>query len=463
MILFCMVTDVSFAQENRADSVMKNKAPIPSDQVAIEGIEIFGNKRTKDYIILRELPFKKGDVVDSSHILFLMDNAQKNVYNTSLFAEVGIIPQKLNEHAYNVIIVVKERWYILPFPYFELADRSFNDWAKNHNADFSRISYGLNFTYFNFTGQRDPLSLILVNGFTKNVTLKYTTPFIDKKLTQNFTFSGSYGQSREVAFMTDTLNKLVYYDAAQLVQREWQASAAFSIRKKIKKKETLTLRFRSVHVLDSIVNFYNPHYFNHASNTLNFPELEYKMEYNNVDNVQFPLKGYSYSLAAKKTGLGLTGNVNTFSITPAYHVYWPLGKQWFSSLRLKGEVKFPFDVSYFTSQALGYGGNYLRGYEYFVIDGYAFAFTKLDLKRKLFQVEMPFLPKSKNFNKIPFTLFGKVYADGGFSLSKYDSQMNNRMLYGGGVGLEILSLYDVKLSIEYSLNHLGQKGIFLHD
>ena len=41
--------------------------------------------------------------------------------------------------------------------------------------------------------------------------------------------------------------------------------------------------------------------------------------------------------------------------------------------------------------------------------------------------------------------------------------LNNRLLYSGGFGIDILTLYDINLRIEYSFNQLGEKGLFLHN
>ena len=42
------------------------------------------------------------------------------------------------------------------------------------------------------------------------------------------------------------------------------------------------------------------------------------------------------------------------------------------------------------------------------------------------------------------------------------SFLNNRMLYTGGMGFDIVSFYDTCIRLEYSINQLGQKGLFLH-
>ncbi len=64
-------------------------------------------------------------------------------------------------------------------------------------------------------------------------------------------------------------------------------------------------------------------------------------------------------------------------------------------MSLLGQVKFPNDLPYAASRALGYSDDYLRGLEYYVVDGTAFFILKNTLRRELlnFKVRLPVVPK----------------------------------------------------------------------
>ena len=145
--------------------------------------------------------------------------------------------------------------------------------------------------------------------------------------------------------------------------------------------------------------------------------------------------------------------------------YFDLGKNWYSSIQLNGKIKLPFEQAYINQRGLGYGENYLRGLEYYVIDGVATALARSTLKKKIisFNVPFPFFPNL--LTKIPFTLFANTYADLGYAYTKkkYDTYLNNRLLYSGGFGIDILTLYDINLRFEYSFNQLKENGLFLHN
>ena len=90
-------------------------------------IETIGNVKTKQYILLRELFFNAGDVVQIKDFFL----AQKRILSLFLFNRV-IFDLVGNEEALILIITVSERWYIFPLPVIYLNERS---WEK--------ISYGV--------------------------------------------------------------------------------------------------------------------------------------------------------------------------------------------------------------------------------------------------------------------------------------------------------------------------------
>jgi hypothetical protein len=124
----------------------------------------------------------------------------------------------------------------------------------------------------------------------------------------------------------------------------------------------------------------------------------------------------------------------------------------------------PFKQSYINQRALGYSEFYLRGLEYYVIDGVAAAVAKYTLKKKLFafKIKVPFHIKA--IPSIPFAFYAKTYADAGYSYiqKEFDTRLNNRFLYTGGFGIDVLSIYDLNVNFEYSFNQLGENGLFLH-
>ncbi len=412
------------------------------------------------------MQIKPGDSIAITNLLEELKKAHDYIYNTTLFISVEVNPVMVGPFDFDVSVTVKERWYIFPIPALQLADRSFNEWLVKYNGSLSRISYGFRFYHFNISGRNDRFSLALINGFTRNISFQYKAPYTNPALSDGVTFGAGFLQTKEIPYKTDGNNHLAYFRDNNFVKNEWNVSGAYSLRKAIKKKETFSIAFRHVKVDDSLISQqYNPGYFNSTSSFQNFIELAYTLQFIDVDNILYPLKGYSAIFSLTKRGLQLKGNINNITFRTAYNTYFWYAHKWYSSIRLLGQIVLPFKQPYYNQRALGYQNDYVRGDEYFVIDGVAFGLAKFDIKKQVWHFNIPTFLKSKTYNKLPFTLYAKTFFDAGYvySQQEFDSRLNNRFLYSGGFGIDILTLYDFKLSIEYSFNQLGQKGLFLHN
>ncbi len=467
VILFLSTACISAnSQDNNKALLQTNSNKDITAKLCLKNIFIKGNKQTKSYIILREMQIKEGDSIISSQIADALERAHSFIYNTTLFVEVKVIPVIINTHDFDVIVDVKERWYIFPIPVFQLADRSFNEWIKKYNADLNRVSYGIRFYHLNVSGRKDQFLITLINGFTRNISFDYRAPYSNPALSEGVTFGAGLLQTREIPFQTNIKNEIVYFKNEKFVKNEWYATASYISRKGLKKRETFTLAFRHINVDDSIISqSYNPEFFNSKSATKNFPELEYKLQFIDVDNILYPLKGYTATFIANKRGLQIKNDINRLSLKAKYNVYFKYFHNWYSSIRFSGEIKLPFIQPYINRMSLGYGDDYLRGVEYYVVDGVGSALAKFDLKKQLIKFNIPTFLRSNTYNKIPFTIYAKAFGDMGYAYiqQQFDTRLNNKFLYSGGFGIDIVTLYDFKLSVECSFNQLGQKGLFLHN
>ncbi len=431
------------------------------NKITVRYILFAGNKKTKDYLIKREMQIKEGDQLKRADIKKRIEKARQFVYNTALFDEVNITYSFIHGNRIDITTEVKERWYIYPIPQFQLVDRNFNDWLNNYNADLSRVNYGLKFTHYNTTGRRDQLRFTILNGFTRMLSFSYTQPYSNKALTEGFTIGTSFSQTRELAYITSK-DKTLSYSEGNFANTQWQINGGYIFTKGAKEKHTYTAGYLDMKVPDSII-IKNPDFFNDSSVKQRIIDFTYNYQYIDVDNVAYPLTGEQYMITAIKRGLGLTGNTNMFSIEGWANKFKDLHKEWYLSLQGNVKVKLPFKQPYINQRALGYGEAFLRGMENYVVDGVAYALAKTTLKKKLVQFNINLPIRSKTFNKLPFTIFAKTFADFGYSYNKNktNSYFSNRFLSTGGVGIDVLGLYNINVRIEYSFNQLGEKGLFL--
>lgn len=463
----------SVAQINPIDLGGKQAFSASNDTInklVIAGISITGNIKTKELVILKETPFKVGDSLKENEIFKIFQQARQQIYNSTLFLEVKISYQLISEKHILINIAVKERWYIYPIPQFHLVDRNFNDWYNTFHHSLNRVNYGVKFADYNLTGKHDQLRLFLINGYSRNVSATYSNPYFNKDLDKGFSVSAGYTQSREVGYNTSSANTVLFYPVDSILYRSndfvrngWFLSTTFLIRKGFLTKHYFTTSYTFLKADDSII-IKNRNYFKDSTNAKGLLDLSYSWQYINLDNNAYPLSGSSAFLTVVKRGWGFKGSLNMVSIESGFNKYISLGKEWYVSMLVAGKIKLPFDQAYINQRALGYGETYLRGFEYNVIDGVAYLLLKSTLKRKLFSFSIPFPFFPKQLTRIPFSFFAKTYADFGYVYNKpqYYTYLNNRILYSGGIGIDILTLYDINFRFEYSVNQLSKSGLFFH-
>ncbi|UEG50506.1 hypothetical protein LK994_03325 [Ferruginibacter lapsinanis] len=466
-IFFCFLAGAFsiLSQKAKSQSVaISNDQDTAARRFQVKEIKIIGNKKTKGYIIKREMLMREGDYIDSAALPITLEKSRQFIYNTTLFNEVKVTADTLPNNLLVVSVEVKERWYIFPVPQFQWVDRNLNDWLNNHNGDLSRVNYGLKFAHYNLTGRRDQLRITALNGYTRNISFSYSQPYSNSALTEGFSVGIGFTQNREIVYKTSYDNKLLFLKSEDFSNQRFFVNTAYTLRRGITERHTFSLSFSGLSVNDSVItSVYNPSYFNSTSSRQNIIDLSYTYQFTDVDNISYPLVGKVYSGTVSKRGLKLKGDINSFQIDGRWSKYSNMKKNWYSSLETMGKINMPFDQAYINQRSFGYGEAYLRGLENYVIDGVAYALAKSTLKKKLlyFRIRLPF--KAKTISSLPVTIFAKTYADFGYvyTQNQYDTYLSNRFLYTVGAGIDILTTYDATLRLEYSFNQLGQNGLFL--
>ena len=432
--------------------------------VKISSIKVTGNKHTKDYIILREVPFKAGDTLNKNLLPSIFKQARNQVYNINLFTEVIFDSIPLPDSSLQVNIKVKERWYIFPTPQFQLFDRNFKEWIKTYNADLDRVIYGLKFVHYNFSGRRDQLRVFLLNGYARNISASYSAPYSNAKLTEGFGVSAGFTQNREAGYIITDSNKLRNYRKEGFVRSSFNTSLGYSKRKGFFKTTGIGIGYNYINIDDSVLTTkYNPTYFNDKNNIQHIFDVGVSVSYTNTNNNNFPQKGLIYNYGISKRGLGVRGGVNALSFSGSFAKFYTHKRNWFSVIQSSALLKLPFEQAFINRRAVGFGSLSLRGLEVYIVDGVAAAVTKYTLSKKLVSFKIPIPFKIKSLSNIPVSIFAKTFTDVGYSYlpNKYASLLNNKLLYTGGFGLDLLTLYDIVIKVEYSFNQLGEKGLFL--
>jgi hypothetical protein len=128
-----------------------------------------------------------------------------------------------------------------------------------------------------------------------------------------------------------------------------------------------------------------------------------------------------------------------------------------------GLIRVPFRQPFFNKELLGYDDFYMRGLERYVVDGVACITSRNTVLRELAQFNIPFL-RGTSHDHIPFRIYAKAYLDAGYVYDRYNNinSLVNKGLYSGGFGIDVVTFYDFVFRAEFSMNQLGEKGVFFH-
>lgn len=440
------------AKSQVQDSIVK--------KIEIKSIILEGNKKTNDDIILRELNIGVGDSIVQSKMDEVFLTNKQRLLNLPLFTYVEVLPIPVDQHRIDVLIRVKERWYIMPELSFKLADRNLNVWIKEHNMDLRRANIGATIKHFNAFGNMEQLGLILQLGYVQRLGLSFEKPYIDRQKKHGIGGNIIYSRTQEVAYATKDY-KLQFAKNEQIyLNKRIEGQLGYTYRPKYASKHRVFAGFNHYEVGDTIIHL-NPEYFYNGSKKLSYLEAGYRFDYNGVNNWNYPLKGLKVVFNASHK-LGLTGMKHLTRLHLEATKFEQLSNKWYGSLGFRGRLSFPVNQPYVNNAALGYDLDYLRGYEYYVIDGAHFGIVKSTIKYELLNVAIkhvpvPYLPV------IPIKIYPKAYFDfGAVSHGAILTNLNNRLLYSGGIGVDIVTAYDFKVKIEWSWNQFLERDLYLH-
>ncbi len=451
-----LLADNCMAQQ---DSTIRAASDSTQNGITVRTFTIAGANRTKDYMVKREFAFQLNETYTMPDLLGRMELTRQQLMNTSLFITVMVDTFYVGMNEVGISIDVKERWYIFPIPFFKIIDRNWNEWIKQYDANLNRVNYGLRLKHANLSGRNDRLSLSLVSGYTREFSVGYSAPYIDKKLQHGINIGFSYARNREVNYMTsfDTIinKKLDNFALTQI-----NGYIGYSYRKGSKERHNVRLEYNHT-VIDSQIMKLNPNFFGDGLQHASYIDLQYSFQYFNVDFIPYPLTGWYTDVYA---GQRIGKNLNYFTIAGKFLQSWKLASGTYFMFQAAGSIKFPFNQPYYNSHLMGYGDLTMRGLEYNIIDGSAGGMLRGTLRKKVlhFTLKTPF--KNPAYNRIPFNFYAKVFTDAGYAYNQNpgNSRLANRLLHTGGFGLDILSIYDVAIKLEFSFNQLGGRGLFVH-
>lgn len=438
-------------------------------QIVVDTIILFGNKITHPSIIFRELTFSQSDTIQAFEFYNNLTRSRENLLNTSLFNFVTMHDSVISGRGYahvHIHIHFVERWYLWPIPIFEISDRNFNTWWQT--KDFNRISYGLLLVRENMRGRMETLNMLLRFGWDETYQIGYNIPYINNKQTFGSGFGLGFSQNHEVAFKTVDNKPVNVRNNDEYIFKRFYSYLNVTHRPSFYQYHALRLGYNYYVFGDTLLQL-NPDYSFNGSIVNEYLTLDYSYISDHRDSKVYPLTGDYFEGILSKSGFGIfkDGDISMMDISGSYRKYWDISKRFYFATDWTGKISTSRNQPYFYQRGLGYGRNFVRGYELYVIDGQSYALSKNTLKYNLVPTkvkEIGFIPSEK-FSKLHYALFLNLNIDVGYVDDYKNTEGNdlaNQILMGTGVGLDLVTYYDMVFRVDFSVNSEGEFGVFFH-
>lgn len=435
---------------------------LAAQELVIDSIRVQGVKKTKPLVVLRQMTIQMGDTIQTDALEEIREINSNNIYNLGLFNDV-VIEEDIEAGHISYSISVKERWYIWPQPYAALEERTFNEWWQDKDLD--RLVYGMGLEWKNVSGWNDRLYFYAQNGYTRRATLIFNRPFLFAKAKIDGKFGLYWVNDKEIGY--NTVNGVLQLARLEndRIRNYFIGTATFGKRFGARRQLQLNLSYLYYHLQDSIRDF-NPNYLTNSGNVEHYPSVGLSYIEDQRDWHAFPLKGYKYSASLRMRGLPGIGTSVFGKAAFSFSHHIPLSRRWNFAYGTQNFFLLGDRVPYFDKYFIGFG-SFLRGYEYYVIDGSFVNLTKAEWKFALLPrkiIHAKWIPLRK-FQDFPLGLYISAYADAGWvhdgTFNNQDNYLKDRMLLGYGMGLNLITIYDSLFRLEYSRNLLGLGGVYL--
>lgn len=440
--------------------IILNVLPLPAQ---IRAVVVDGNVRTKESIIERELGFTKDQpLVYSDSLLGIW---RMRLESTKLFNWVEITKNSIGD-TLNVHVV--ERWYIWVKPEGGFLDRNFSEWWKNR--DIQRLSIGATVYVNNILGQQGGFFIRQAKGFMAADGFGFQRPFLKYKNCNAWKFSLDNMRSRR-AWINSENNQVIIKEHWGIRQQEQLIGIAeYKRRFEYKWQGVVRYKFARDYAAQDIEAL-NPQYFIAPLGVVNSQYEDWKQYTHSLvlgcirdtrNQTNYPTKGSEWK-AGVSGGLQRCNNITKpyGELDSKYRGFYTLGTH--TSLAVLAQMRYRFGtLGYILQRQMGYGMEYVRGYEAFVFDGAGVVLGKAAWRYQLLgdqrSLKLRFLPSA--YEKVPIQCWFNIFADVGRTLSPYQidrNPMSNQTLMSVGTGIDLLCYYDALARFDCSYNaNLGR-------
>src|SRR6056297_134726 len=373
---------VNFADVNISDKGILN---IVLEVGHINDIKVEGNEKTKDYVILREVDIKKGQVVNINDIRA----ASRKIFNLDYFTDINPELQRVSEDNNDVNIVIKLQEK-------KTGNFNFGGGYSSREGWFGFVKVNES----NLGGNGQTLSFNYQFGKNSYYNLSFSEPYL---MNFNTSFAINLYNSNEEGEDFDTNQKYKTDTTGGTVSIghdlffDWHGTAQYKL-------ENISTNYLDEEIADT---------------TNELRSVTLKIAKNTTNYLVNPTKGKNDSFSMEHAGYLRGGDDYFTKYNFEFRRYYPGFKgdqSW--ALRLKGGTSTG-ELPPYEKYKLG-GADTLRGYELNSFSGDKTLLTQVEYR-------IPFLDN----------LTGVIFVDGGQTWDKAEEVKLEDLQYGKGLGVRL--------------------------
>jgi outer membrane protein assembly factor BamA len=371
----------------------------------------------------------------ATHELLKYD--QSRILGLGLFSQVNLLLVPIDT-SYQLVVLVREAWYIWPVPIFAIRDR---DWKK--------LSFGLGLTIRNLTGMNETLFMGGVLGYDPWISIGYTHPWIHENLhltmQGKISFVSRKNKSRRSIVNSENYNEDVFFSEVNFGRR-------FGL-------------FHEVNILAGFQYVKVPEYFPGRTVSTSgidrnvFAAIKYK--YDSRDFNVYPNEGTFFGFVYQKQGFG-ESKINYHVAACGLKNYFSI-KPFIVGFRNAIRSVFGSDIPNYANSFIGFDER-IRGRYYDYFEGHTSIVSSVELrylflKDQIIEFDLPLIPKELLSYNILLDIH--FFFDGGFISFNDLNWKKQKLIIGFGTGLSLVILPYKMLKLDFGLNEKLRPQVIL--
>ena len=460
------------------DQLAKAGETVAEDCQHVMTIVVFGNKRTKTSVILRQMLIKEGETYCGEEWKELLVRSKYYVYNLEVFLSVDIEVIKIIDNEVAVYVHVQQQGAIYFFPRITSNAFNFSYWWTT-SRDLALLDYNFGINHIDLTGHADQLDVNIQLGTLTLLSVGYEYAFLGKSKRWSIKPKILYSDHYNAPYTTQNYRAIYSGVSSSALSKTRGGSFRLGYRPKWKSSYFATVGYTNRRASDRLFAL-NPNYFHNGRTESNFLTLRLSYTRDTRNNSRYPLWGnYFYAGVSHIQSTELFQNEGLWNFAARFFHYNRLGGKWYMKNELLTYYTPTKYQGYILRNHVTIRKYFLRGYQRYLLEGKWTNVLRTDIKYHLHTFNVPlikylaerefwvsYLDDPSTFGFYPYVFTELAYIDAYDnsllpmlpSLVENSTYLHNSIIYTLGIGLDVVMAGDVTFSMYYTHNALSDSA-----